>query len=95
MMKAFGPSVVKVAPLKSASGEIIENRSKQMERWAENYLELLSRENVFSDKAIKYTTPLPTMEELDAPPTINELPRSSTRSPAVKLHVAMGSQQIL
>ena len=73
MKKAFGPSVTKVAPLKSTSGEIIKDRSKQMERWAEYYQELFSRENVVSDKAIQNTTPLPTMEELDAPPTIDEL----------------------
>jgi hypothetical protein len=72
MKKAFGPSVTKVAPLKSTSGEIIKDRSKQMERWAEHYQKLFSGENVVGNKAIQNTTPLPTMEELDAPPTINE-----------------------
>ena len=73
MKKAFGPSVNKIAPLKSTSGEIIKDRGKQMERWAEHYQELYSRENVVSDKAIENTTPLPTMDELDSPPTIDEL----------------------
>jgi hypothetical protein len=34
---------------------------------------LFSTENFVSDKAIENTTPLSTMEELDVPPTINEL----------------------
>jgi hypothetical protein len=76
MKKAFGPSVTKVASLKSTSGEIIKDRSKQMERWTENYRELFSRENVVNDKAIQNTTPLPTMEELDATPTMDELQKA-------------------
>ncbi|GFS02720.1 hypothetical protein ElyMa_001130600 [Elysia marginata] len=72
MKKASGPRVIKVAPLKSVSGEIIKDCSKQMERRVEHYQELFSRENI-GDKAIEYTTPLPTMEDLDAPPTIDEL----------------------
>ena len=64
---------VKIAPLKSASGVVITDRSKQMERWAEHYQELYSRENIVPRTAIENTTPLPTMEELDAPPTMKEL----------------------
>ncbi|KAK3765968.1 hypothetical protein RRG08_002211 [Elysia crispata] len=43
-----------------------------MERWAEYYQDLFSRENV-SNKAIQNTTPPPTLEELDAPFTIDKL----------------------
>ncbi|XP_037804507.1 uncharacterized protein LOC119598887 [Penaeus monodon] len=46
MKKAFGPSINKIAPLKSTAGDIITVCSKQMERWAEHYQELYSRENV-------------------------------------------------
>ena len=73
MKKAFGPSVIKIALLKSTSGVVITDRSKQMERWAEHYQELYSRENIVPRTAIENTTPLPTMEELDAPPTMKEL----------------------
>jgi hypothetical protein len=41
-----------------------------MERWVEQYGELYSRENVVNDTAMENTTPLPTMEEHDLPPTI-------------------------
>ena len=42
---ATGPSVEKIAPLKSKTGEIITDGRKQMERWVEHYLELYSTEN--------------------------------------------------
>ena len=73
MKKAFGPSVTKIAPLKSTFGNIIKDRGEQMERWVEHYGELYSRENVVTNTAMENTTPLPTMEELDSPPTIEEL----------------------
>ena len=76
MKKAFGPSAIKTAPLKSSSGEVITNRAKQMERWAEHYTELYSRETVVTDKAVEKTSPFPVMEELDAPPTVEELSKA-------------------
>jgi len=73
MKKALGPNITKIAPLKSASGDIITDRGKQMERWAEHYQELYSRENVVSTAAVENTNALPVMEELDAPPSVDEL----------------------
>ena len=71
--KAFGPSIVKVAPLRSVSGAILTDRGKQMERWAEHYQELYARENTVTDTAVENTITLPVMEELDVPPSIEEL----------------------
>ena len=68
--------IVKTAPLKSTSGEIITDRAKQMERWAEHYQELYSRETTVTDMAIENTPSLPVMEELDTPPTIEELSKA-------------------
>ena len=76
LKKAFGPSAVKVTPLKSASGDIITDRGKQMERWAEHYQQLYSRENIVTDTAIERITPLPVMDELDAPPSLEELSKA-------------------
>ena len=64
MKKAFGPSVKKTAPLRSASGTIITDRGKQMERWTEHYQELYSRENRVTSEAIESTDQLPVLEEL-------------------------------
>ncbi|KAL8578631.1 hypothetical protein ACOMHN_007089 [Nucella lapillus] len=74
--KAFGPSAIKIAPLKSTTGEIITNRTKQMERWAEYYQELYSRETIVTDTAVKNTCSLPVIEELDDPPTFEELSKA-------------------
>ncbi|XP_076030439.1 uncharacterized protein LOC143018741 [Oratosquilla oratoria] len=49
MKKAFGPSITKIAPLKTASGDTITDRGKQMERWVEHYQE---RENTVSTAAV-------------------------------------------
>lgn len=76
MKRAFGPSVTKIAPLKSTSGHIIKDRDKQMERWTEHYGELYSRENTVTVKAMENTTSLSTIEELDSPPTIEELSKA-------------------
>lgn len=74
--KAFGPCAIKTAPLKSSTGEFITDRAKQMARWAEHYQELYSRETVVTDTAVENTSPLPVMEELDDPPTIEELSKA-------------------
>ena len=76
MKKAFGPSIIKTAPLKSKAGETITDQAEQMERWAEHYQELYSRENIVTDKATEGTEALPMMDELDAYPTIEELEKA-------------------
>ena len=76
MKKAFGPSIIKTAPLKSKTGETITDQAEQMKRWAEHYQELYSRENIVTDKAREGTEVLPTMDELDAQPTIEELEKA-------------------
>ncbi len=47
-----------------------------MERWAEHYHQLYSRENVVTDTVLESTTPLPEMKELDALPTVDELSKA-------------------
>ena len=76
MKKAFGPCAIKTAPLKTTTGEIITDRAKQMERWAEHYQELYSRETVVTNIAVENTSLLPVTEELDDPPTIEELSKA-------------------
>ena len=68
--KAVGPTVRKMAPLKSTSGEMLTDRDKQMERWVEHYSELYSRETVVTNAALNAIRDLPMMEELDNEPTI-------------------------
>ena len=48
--KALGPSQKKSASLKSSTGEIIQYRTEQMERWVEHYSELYARENIVTNE---------------------------------------------
>ena len=76
MKKAFGPMIIKIAPLKRSSGEMITDPSQQMERWAEHYQELYSRENIVAATAIDGIQQLDVMEELDVLPSVGELSKA-------------------
>ena len=71
--QALGPTQKKPAPLKSATGEVIQDREQQMERWVEHYTELYARENVVTEDALNAIEYRPELEELDREPTIDEL----------------------
>ena len=71
--KALGPTQCKTAPLKSSSGEIITYKGQQMERWVEHYSDLYSRENTVSPTTLDVIECLPTMDELDSEPSVEEL----------------------
>jgi hypothetical protein len=77
--KATGPTVVKSAPLKSKTGEIITDRGKQLERWVEHYVDLYATQNVVTDNALDIISELPVMNELDEQPNIGELERAIDR----------------
>jgi hypothetical protein len=74
--KATGPTPSKTAPLKSKTGEVITDQEKQMKRWTEHYLELYATLNVVTDTALNAIPDLPVMEELDTPPTMDELSKA-------------------
>ena len=71
--KALGPMQSKMAPLKSATGEVITDQGLQMERWVEHYSNLYSRENTVTPSALGAIKCMPIMEELDVEPTVDEL----------------------
>ncbi|CAE1327771.1 unnamed protein product [Acanthosepion pharaonis] len=62
---------IKTAPLKSRAGEVIIDQGKQLECWLEHYLELYATQNEVTDAALDDS--LPIMEELDNPPSAEEL----------------------
>ena len=76
MKKAFGPSTTKIPSLKSTTSDTITDQGKEMERWAEHYQELYSRENTVTDSAVESTCTLPILEELDVPPSVEELSKA-------------------
>ena len=73
IQKSLGPTRKKTAPLKSTTGELIQDRAKQMEFWVQHYSELYSRENVITEEALNAIKCLPMLEELDSDPTLEEL----------------------
>ena len=74
--KALGPTQSKTAPLKSSSGAIITDKGQQMERWVEHYSDLYSRENTVSPAALDVIECLPTMDELDSEPSVEDLSKA-------------------
>ena len=71
--QALVPTQKKIAPLKSATGKVIQGREQQMERWVEHYTELYETENVVPEDALNATECLPELEEFGREPTIDEL----------------------
>ncbi|XP_028514347.1 uncharacterized protein LOC114574889 [Exaiptasia diaphana] len=72
---ALPPSTVKIAPVKSASGDIITDGGKQMERWAEQYQQLYSWESIVTIAAESINL-LPVMDELYDPPSLEKLSKA-------------------
>ena len=72
----MGPVQNKTAPLKSSTGEVITDKGQQMERWVEHYSDLYSRQNVVTSAALDAIECLPTMEELNTEPTVEELSKA-------------------
>ena len=64
--QALSPIQKKSAPLKSATGMIIQDRAQQMDCWVQHYSELYSRENVVTEEALINIECLPVLEELDS-----------------------------
>ena len=71
--KAIGPTPTKCAPLKSSNGEVIQGKTKQLERWVEHYSQLCDHENLVSATVVDQIERLPNMRELDNAPTLGEL----------------------
>jgi len=60
-------------PLNSSTGEVTTDKGKQMGRWVEHYINLHSHQNVLSSSALDAVKCMPTLGDLDAKPTKDEL----------------------
>jgi hypothetical protein len=74
--KAIGPSPNKTTPIKLSTGDLITDKDAQLRRWVEHYAELYSSQPPVSQTAIESTEQLSVLDELDAPPTQEELSRA-------------------
>lgn len=66
---------IKTANLTSINREVITDKSKQMVRWVQLFMELHSKEHMVVTSALDTIEPLPTIEKLDTEPTV-ELSKS-------------------
>ena len=89
--KALGPNLNKTPPLISSTGEIITDKGHQLERWVEYYSDLYSRENIVSPSALDAIECLPTFEEPDTGPTLEELSKAIDSLVSGKAPTATGS----
>ena len=64
---------LRTAPLKSATGDAIKDKFKQMERWVEHFSECYSGMSVVSEEALMAMESLSTMDKLDSKPTLEEI----------------------
>ncbi|XP_018020632.1 uncharacterized protein LOC108676996 [Hyalella azteca] len=71
--RATGRPVARTALLRSRSGELISNRTEQLNRWVEHYLDLYSNVNNVSQEALDAIENLPFLDALDAEPSVEEL----------------------
>ena len=65
-------------PLQSATGEILHNRDKQIGRWVRHFSLLYSKDNTATDAALKHMENIPTMDDLETKPTVEELSKAIT-----------------
>ena len=71
--QALGPTQKKTAPVKSATGEVIQDPAQPMKRWVQHNSKLYSSENVLTEEALNAIECLPVLEELHGEPTLEEL----------------------
>ncbi|XP_063593800.1 uncharacterized protein LOC134770746 [Penaeus indicus] len=70
----YGPQLKGSSPLLSADGSTLLTDKKQIrERWAEHFHSVLNRPTVINDEAIARLPQLATNQELDTPPTQEEV----------------------
>ena len=86
--QAIGPMQSRTAHLKSATGDVIKDKFKQMECWVEHYSEPYPRMNVVSEEALMAMENWSTLDEPDSEPTLEEINQaldqlSSGKSPGV------------
>lgn len=82
--KATGPTYSKMGPLKSAFGETITDKRKQIERWVEHNSDLYSRETIISNTTLESVERLPVMKKLDKMPSLEELSKATDSLPTGK-----------
>ncbi|XP_018013086.1 uncharacterized protein LOC108670145 [Hyalella azteca] len=82
--RATGRPVMRTALLRSRLGELISSRTKQLNRWVEHYLDLYSNVNNVSQEELDAIENLPSLDALDAEPSVEELNKAINILPCGK-----------
>uniref|UniRef100_H3B828 Reverse transcriptase domain-containing protein n=1 Tax=Latimeria chalumnae TaxID=7897 RepID=H3B828_LATCH len=74
--EALGPTCKKTGNLKAKDGTILTDRKEQLDRWTEHYKEPYSKDAIICDTALAAIPQLPTMQELDQTPTLEDVEKA-------------------
>ena len=73
----YGPSKPGSTPLQSADGSmLIKDQESLMNRWAEHFSTLLNKPSTVDPTALEQVPQLPTLNDLDLPPSKDELSKA-------------------
>lgn len=81
---ALGPSIKKSAPLRSSSGQVITDKSQQMNLWVNHFKKVYADRSSFSQTAIDSLVRLPALTELDNDISKQELKEALNHLPPNK-----------
>ena len=74
----YGPSASSSPTLLSSDGStLLTDQDKVLERWAEHFSNVLNRPSNINDEAISNLPQVPTNEEMDRPPDIDEVSKAA------------------
>lgn len=68
----YGPSSNAMAPVRSADGTLLTEKSDIIQRWSEHFSQLLNRPSQIDQQAISNMPQRPELAPLDDPPTLEE-----------------------
>ena len=74
--KVNGPIRSSICPIKDAQGTLLKDNTKILKRWAEYYCDLLNSSRPSDQSVIEQLPQLPTVHQMDAPPTMEELKKA-------------------
>ena len=74
--KVSGPVSSSICPIKDTDGTLLKDNDKILKRWAEYYSSLLNSSNPTDQSILEELPQLPTVYEMDVPPTLEEVKRA-------------------
>ena len=76
--KAVGPTKMLTLPPLCVTEEIICKKDEQLDKRVQHFSLQYSKQNIVNDAALKHIVSLPTMDDLNSKPTIEELSNAIT-----------------